>query len=102
MEELKCVCGKTAKRVNDIKYKGLKFNGWRCKCGQEMVDPYQANLYLKFEKLKKEGKTSVRARRVGNTLVVSIPKILRTLFGIKEGADLDFKLDKKGIIIECD
>ncbi|MBU2564994.1 MAG: hypothetical protein KJ655_01890 [Candidatus Thermoplasmatota archaeon] len=74
MEGLKCVCGKTAKRVDDIEYKGLKFNGWRCKCSQEMVDPYQANLYLKFKKLKKEGKTAVKLRKVGNTFVLSISR----------------------------
>jgi len=52
---MKCSCGGTAKRVDDIEYKGLRFPGWRCaKCKEEMVDPHQANQYLKYVKIKKD------------------------------------------------
>lgn len=40
MIELKCGCEGTAKRASNIK------------CKEEMVDPYQANLYLKYVKLR--------------------------------------------------
>jgi len=52
---LKCVCGKTAKRVNDLEYDGMVFGGWRCKCGETLADPYQANLFLKARKMGRAG-----------------------------------------------
>ncbi len=47
---LKCICGRMAKRVDDLEYKGMVFGGWRCKSGETLVDPAQANLYLKQRK----------------------------------------------------
>jgi len=49
--DLKCVCGRMAKRVDDLEYKGMVVGGWRCKCGETLVDPAQANLYLKARKI---------------------------------------------------
>ena len=86
--------------MNDITYKDQVFDGWRCKCGQEMVDPYQANLYLKFKKLSTQGKMKVKIRKSGNSFVLTIPKVLRDLYNWKEGTEVDLRLNSDGIIIE--
>lgn len=97
--ELECSCGGTAKRVDDIEYKGFSLDGWRCeKCGEELVDPRQANLYLKYVKLKKEGKLKVKIRKIGNSFAISIPVVLRELLGLKEGNELSLELTKDGVI----
>ena len=62
---LKCVCGRTAKRLDDLEYKGMPLGGWKCKCGETMVDPYQANLFLKARKEGGDGAT--RAERPPST-----------------------------------
>jgi predicted RNase H-like HicB family nuclease len=57
VKNLKCaVCGKTAKRVTGLKYKGQVFTGWRCKCGETLVDPMQSNSYLKARKWRSRRK----------------------------------------------
>lgn len=99
MEELKCSCGGTAKRVSNIEYKSLTFSGWRCsKCKEEIVDPYQANLYLKYAKLRKGGKLKVKVRKIGNSLAISIPSVLRDLLGLKGGEELKLELTKEGVV----
>jgi AbrB family looped-hinge helix DNA binding protein len=99
MKDLKCSCGGKAKRVKDIEYKGFTLEGWRCeKCGEELVDPHQANLYLKYAKLRKEGKLKVKVRKVGNSFTISIPAVLRELLGLKGGEELSLELSKEGVI----
>ncbi len=98
-EDLRCSCGGTAKRVGDIEYKGFKLSGWRCeKCREELVDPHQANLYLKYAKMKNEGKLKVKVRKVGNSFIISIPAVLRQLLGLKEGEELNLELTKGGMV----
>ena len=65
-----------------------------------MVDPYQANLYLKFKKLSTQGKMKVKIRKSGNSFVLTIPKVLRDLYNWKEGTEVDLRLNSDGIIIE--
>ena len=101
MEELKCSCGGSAKRVDDIKYKGFRLSGWRCKkCREELVDPQQANLYLKYARLKKEGKLRVKLRKVGNSFAVSIPATVRELLDLKEGEELSLELTESGMVVK--
>ena len=52
---LKCICGRMAKRVEDLEYKGMHFGGWKCMCGETLVDPAQANLFLKACKKGSDG-----------------------------------------------
>ncbi len=99
VERLKCSCGGTAKRVSSIEYKDLTFSGWRCsECKEEIVDPYQANLYLKYAKLRKEGKLKVKVRKIGNSLAISIPSVLRELLALKEGEEMKLELTKEGVV----
>ena len=99
MEELKCSCGGAAKRVSNIEYKSLTFSGWRCsRCKEEMVDPHQANLYLKYSKLRKEGQLKVKVRKIGNSLAISIPSVLRELLSLKEGEEVKLELTKEGVV----
>ncbi len=99
-DELTCICGKKAKRVEDLEYKGLLLKGWRCDCGEAMIDPYYANLYLKYVKLKKKGKVKAKVRKVGNSLVLTIPSTVRDLLEIKKGSEVNLKLTKDGFNVK--
>lgn len=44
---LKCICGRIAKRVGDLEHNGMLFWGWKCECGEALDDPCMANMYLK-------------------------------------------------------
>jgi len=98
-EGLKCICGKRAKRVNDLEYKGMLFKGWKCECGETLVDPFYANMYLKYLKMKKEGKTTVRIRKVGNSVVLTIPSVIRDLLGMTDGKEVKFELVKNKLLV---
>ena len=58
-----------------------------------MIDPHYANAYLKYMKLKKKGKLKVKIRKVGNSLVLTIPSAVRELMDLKE--DGSFKMNMK-------
>lgn len=98
--ELTCICGKKAKPVDDLEYKGLLFKGWRCECGEAMIDPHYANAYLKYMKLKKKGKLKVKIRKVGNSLVLTIPSAVRELMDLKDGSEVRFEVTEKGLVVE--
>ncbi len=81
--KMKCECGKEMREI-ESEFKGFKIKGWSCECGEELLDPVQVNAVLKLRKLIKEG---IRARvgRVGNNLVVRLPKAIESVCNIKEG-----------------
>ena len=99
-ESLKCICGKKAKRVNNLEYKGMLFKGWKCECGETLVDPYYANMYLKYMKLKKQGKATAKIRKVGNSVVLTIPTVIRDLLGFTDGKKVRFELVKNKLLVE--
>jgi len=99
-DDLKCICGKRAKRVSDIEYKGMLFKGWRCGCGETLVDPYLANMYLKYMKLKKQGKATAKIRKVGNSVVLTIPIVIKDLMGFTDGKEVRFELVNNKLLLE--
>jgi predicted RNase H-like HicB family nuclease len=59
--DLKCICGRIAKRVGDLEHNGMLFWGWKCECGETLIDPYMANMYLKGRKKNGGRKTTTIA-----------------------------------------
>lgn len=97
--ELKCICGKKAKSVDNLEYKGMLFKGWKCECGETLVDPHYANMYLKYLKLKNQGKATAKIRKVGNSFVLTIPSVIRDLMGFKSGKEVKLELVKNKLVV---
>lgn len=99
-DDLKCICGKMAKRVNDLEYKGMLFKGWKCECGETLVDPHYANTYLKYIKLREQGKATAKVRKVGNSFVLTIPSVIRDLLDLTDGKEVRFELADNKLLLQ--
>lgn len=68
---------------------GITLRGWKCShCDFEIVHPLDANLSL-F--LKKCGHLKVRASNVGGQIVLRLPRIVASRYGVREG--LEYEID---------
>jgi len=77
MKGIKCVCGKVAKPVKELKFNGHNIDGWKCTCGQIYYDPDQSQTILFLNKLKHK-KYSLKLSKVRSNLILRIPKDRRS------------------------
>lgn len=90
---LKCICGGTAKETL-LSYKGFKLRGWKCsKCSEEITDPRDFNAYME---LKRKQKLKVKVGKLGNSLVLRIPKAIQDLHHIRKGEELIISSESQG------
>jgi hypothetical protein len=83
--KIRCHCGgNTEKTV--IKWRNFPVRAWKCKkCGEEILHPLDAQKALELAKAVKKGELTVKVRRVGRSLTMTIPKKLADIFNLKEG-----------------
>ena len=100
MEGMKCVCGKTANYVKNLKFNSYTIDGWKCdSCGEIYYDPEKAEKILMLNKLKKH-KYNLKLSQVKSNLVLRIPKEVSDLLNLKKGGEVEFSLkDTNEIII---
>jgi len=100
-DELECECGGTmVPKVFNVE--GLDVRGWQCKKCSRIDYSDDMNLVLTIKKFKKTG-TALKLRKVGDTIVITIPKEIREAMELKEGEDVRlYPLSKKKVMIEID
>ncbi len=70
---MKCpVCGRKMKE-SDVELRGFVLKGFRCACGEEAFNPADV------EMVRKAVNENVKARRVANSLVITLPRPLAKL-----------------------
>lgn len=83
--EIKCHCGGATEKIM-TQWKRFPVRAWKCeKCGEEILHPVDAQKALELAKAIKNGELSVKVRRVGKSLTMTIPKKLAELFNLHEG-----------------
>lgn len=98
--ELKCAdCG-TWVAPTFLNINKIRVRGWRCpKCGMEILYEADAEPLLVLNKLKRG--VSAKLGKVGNSLVVRVPKEFVNFFNLEKGGKVLLKAqDKKKIAIE--
>jgi len=97
-EGLGCLCGKVA-RPTKLRFKSYVLDGWKCdNCGEEYLDPAQANMILTLNKLKHQ-KFQAKLGRIRSNLIVRIPKAIEEALGLKQGEKVTLKVKGKTIEI---
>ena len=88
-------CGRTTLKVEDI-----TVNGWQCEsCGYELIDP--AEIEQAYFILRARKKEAVKISKRGNSFMVTIPKRIVEVMGIKNHSDARICMkDKRTIEIE--
>ncbi|MFH0987167.1 MAG: AbrB/MazE/SpoVT family DNA-binding domain-containing protein [Candidatus Micrarchaeota archaeon] len=91
-DELKChKCGRKAEPVK-VKFQHYDISGWRCrKCGEEYLNPEQAQCILFLNKLKKNG-IGVKVGRIRSNLIIRIPKTVEQTLQLKQGEEVKLKV----------
>ena len=98
--KLKCECGGSMKKIK-TEWKGISVNGWKCKkCGEEIINPIDAQKALGIEKARKENKLKVKLRRVGKSDVVTIPTIIKKIENLRTGQELEWSIENKKLVLE--
>lgn len=81
---------------------GFDVRGWQCRECSRVDYSDDINVVLTIKKFKKKGAT-LKLRRVGDTIVITIPKDIREAMELKEGEDVKmYPLSKKKVVIEIE
>jgi DNA-directed RNA polymerase subunit M/transcription elongation factor TFIIS len=95
----KCIeCGGRLEKVS-VKREGVSLEAWKCsKCGEEY---YSSEQVTKYEIMTGKMKKYVRkARIIGMSIVVTIPKELTEKYDIDQGELLYFEPKKDGLLLK--
>jgi len=100
-DELECECGGTmVPKLFNVE--GFDVRGWQCKKCDRIDYSDDMNVVLTIKKFKKRG-AILKLRKVGDTVVITIPKEIREALELKEGEDVKlYPLSKKKVMIEIE
>ncbi|MBI2529921.1 MAG: AbrB/MazE/SpoVT family DNA-binding domain-containing protein [Candidatus Diapherotrites archaeon] len=83
-------CGKKAYGAR-LRIQGSEIDGWKCKCGEEYLEPIQAERLLLQNKLKSAA-LEVKLGRIRSNLIVRIPKRIEEALELKSGEKVMLKV----------
>jgi len=97
--KITCSCGgRTEKKIT--KWKGIPVRAWKCKkCGEEIIHPLDAERALIIAKAIKNKEFSVKVRRVGKSLTMTIPQKLAKFADLHEGTIANWNISSKSELI---
>lgn len=91
--QLKCQCRGNMKKIQ-TDLKGIPVRGWSCnRCGEVLIHPKDADMAVSLYNAKKRKELEVKVREVGDSQVVTIPKIIREYKDIKKGMILEWGIE---------
>ena len=80
--DIKCPdCGKKCQSTN-IDVAGALVKGWRCKCGYELISPYEIEKAYLLMQAKKHERVKISKR--GNSYMITIPKAIADAINIEK------------------
>ena len=96
---INCTCGGHMKTINTT-WKDIDVRGWKCaKCGEELINPEDAQKALEIERARKKNLLTVKLRKVGKSSVVTIPRTLIEAENLKEGQKMEWKLEQGKLVL---
>ena len=97
--KLGCECGGKMKPTKTT-WKGIDVKGWTCgKCGEEVINPADAQRALEIEKARKRNELKVKIRRVGKSSVVTVPHKIMELVHLKNGQKLEWSIENDKLVL---
>ncbi|MBI2144311.1 AbrB/MazE/SpoVT family DNA-binding domain-containing protein [Candidatus Woesearchaeota archaeon] len=97
--KLKCECGGDMKKIT-AEWKSIEVRGWIClKCGEEILNPADAQMALEIEKARKRNLLTVKLRRVGKSNVVTVPQPIMEAEKFKEGQELEWRIEGRKLVL---
>ncbi|MBI2971559.1 MAG: AbrB/MazE/SpoVT family DNA-binding domain-containing protein [Candidatus Aenigmarchaeota archaeon] len=100
-DELECECG-GAMKPKLFNVEGFDVRGWQCLKCHRIDYSDDMNVVLTIKKFKKKG-ALLKLRKVGETVVITIPKEIREALELKEGGDVTlYPVSKKKVVIEIE
>ena len=99
--KIQCPCGGETKKIK-THWKGIPVRGWKCvKCGEEILHPLDAEKAMEIAKAMEKKELSVKIRRVGKSLTMTIPSKLARYAGLEEGTIAKWGINsKKELVVE--
>src|SRR3989338_1834849 len=99
MNGLTCICGKIASYKNDVHFQQHILEGRECKyCGEEYLDPGQAEFILRLNRFKRMTARSGNKRR--NDDMILVPKGAGDILQVLSRNDVKMTFGKKRILIQ--
>src|SRR3989338_4179864 len=93
--KIRCECNGNMKKIT-TKWKGIEVQGWKCiKCGEELINPRDAQKALEIEKARKKNELTVKLRKVGKSNVVTVPSKIMEVENLKTGQKLEWSIEGK-------
>ena len=81
-------------------WKGTGVRGWKCsKCGEEVIDPADAQKALEIERARKKNLLTVKLRKVGKSNVVTVPMPIMEAENLREGQRLKWKIEGRRLVL---
>ena len=99
--KVQCPCGGETKNIK-THWKGIPVRGWKCvKCGEEILHPLDAEKAMEIAKAIEKKELTVKIRRVGKSLTMTIPSKLALFAGLEEGTIANWGINsKKELVVE--
>lgn len=96
---MKCVCGKTAKYNERLKFVTYPVGGWVCRsCGETYFHSEKAERILRLNKIRKM-RYQIKLNQVKNNLTVRILKEVSDALWLRKGENLELVLGEKSLIL---
>ncbi len=87
------------KQINTM-WKQHEVKGWKCAaCGEELINPADAQKALEIEKAQKKNLLKVKLRRVGKSTIITVPRAIVEAEQLKEGQMLEWKIEGKKLVL---
>src|SRR3989338_550386 len=94
--KLVCECGGKTEEISTT-WKGIAVRAWKCvKCGEELINPIDAQRALEIAKARKNNELVVKLRKVGKSAVITMPQVIKEAYHIKEGNKVEWNVEGKG------
>ena len=97
--KLGCECGSKMEKMK-TNWKGITVRGWKCSnCNEEIINPTDAQNALEIEKARKEKRLKVKLRKVGKSMVITVPSVIKEVENLKLGQELEWSIEGKKLIL---
>ncbi len=97
--KIECSCGGKTKNIM-THWKGIPVRGWKCvKCGEEILHPLDADKAMAIAKAIENKEFSVKVRRVGKSLTMTVPSKLAKYAELHEGTIANWGINSKNELV---
>ena len=99
--KIKCPCGGSTKKIV-TKWRGIPVRAWKCvKCNEEILHPLDAEKAMMIAKAMENKEFSVKVRKVGRSLTMTIPYKLAKYAELHEGTIANWSINsKKELVVQ--